>query len=163
MLQNRVSMFGPQCAWATSALLLSHDSHGRVLVAQARGVWVRLPVAASLFTFLYFCLITSKFIHFQHEARCSEDLEWEIPLSMGSFLMERIFWLTPNRVLTAHTEWLPGVRLRHSVPPACAEGCDGWWLSSCQWQSTGGSSQRYPGFDSRRLSAFSLSSISHNI
>ena len=25
-----------------------------------------------------------------------------------------------------------------------------------QWQSTGGSSQRYPGFDSRRLPAFSL-------
>ena len=32
---------------------------------------------------------------------------------MGSFLMERIFKLTPNGVLTAHTEWLPGVRLRH--------------------------------------------------
>ena len=28
-----------------------------------------------------------------------------------------------------------------------------------QWQSTGGSSQRCPGFDSRRLPAFSLSSI----
>ena len=28
-----------------------------------------------------------------------------------------------------------------------------------QWQSTGGSSQRFPGFDSRRLPAFSLSSI----
>ena len=32
---------------------------------------------------------------------------------MGSFLMERILKLTPNGVLTAHTEWLPGVRLRH--------------------------------------------------
>ena len=29
-----------------------------------------------------------------------------------------------------------------------------------QWQSTGGSSQRCPGFDSRQLPAFSLSSIS---
>ena len=28
-----------------------------------------------------------------------------------------------------------------------------------QWQSTGGSSQRCPGFDSRRLLAFPLSSI----
>ena len=36
-------------------------------------------------------------------------------LSMGSFLMERIFRSTPNRVLTAHTEWLLGMRLRHSV------------------------------------------------
>ena len=30
--------------------------------------------------------------------------------------MERIFHLTPNRVLTAQTEWLPGVQLKHSVP-----------------------------------------------
>ena len=29
----------------------------------------------------------------------------------GSFLMERIFRSTPNGVLTAHTEWLPDVRL----------------------------------------------------
>ena len=28
-----------------------------------------------------------------------------------------------------------------------------------QWQSTGGSNQRCPGFDSRQLPAFSLSSI----
>ena len=38
-------------------------------------------------------------------------------ISMGSFLMERIFRSTPNGVLTAHAEWLPGVRLRHSVQP----------------------------------------------
>ena len=38
---------------------------------------VRLPVAAGLFTFLYFHLKTSKFIYFQREARCSEHLEWE--------------------------------------------------------------------------------------
>ena len=36
---------------------------------------------------------------------------------MGSFLMKRIFRLIPDRVMTAHTEWLPGVRLRHLVPP----------------------------------------------
>ena len=34
-------------------------------------------LAASLFTFLYFSLITSKFFYFQHEARRSEHLEWE--------------------------------------------------------------------------------------
>ena len=78
--------------------------------------WVRLPATAGFFTFLYFCLITSKFNYFQRETRCSEHLEWEKPLSMGSFLAERIFRSTPNRVLTAHTEWLTGVRLRHSVP-----------------------------------------------
>ena len=85
------------------------------------------------------------------------------PLSMGSFLMERIFRLTPNGVLTAHTEWLPGVQLRHSVPLVQyiqrivrAGGCP---AVVAQWQSTGGSSQRCPGFDSRRLPAFSLSSI----
>ena len=27
------------------------------------------------------------------------------------------FPVTPNGVLTAHTEWLPGVQLWHSVPP----------------------------------------------
>ena len=40
-----------------------------------------------------------------------KTLQWEKPLSMGSFLMERIFQATPNTVLTAHTEWLPGVQL----------------------------------------------------
>ena len=34
--------------------------------------WVRLPATAGFFTFLYFRLITSKFIYFQREARCSE-------------------------------------------------------------------------------------------
>ena len=77
---------------------------------------------------------------------------------MGSFLMERIFRSTPNGVLTAHTEWLPGVRLRHSVPPVQyiqrivrVGGCP---AVVAQWQSTGGSSQRCPGFNSRQLPAF---------
>ena len=48
----------------------------------------------------------------------SQILLWTFrkPISMGSFLMERIFRSTSNEVLTAHTEWLPGVRLRYSVP-----------------------------------------------
>ena len=31
-------------------------------------------LAATFFTFLYFCLITSEFIYFQREARCSEHV-----------------------------------------------------------------------------------------
>ena len=102
--------------------------------------------------FLLMCVATVKPVNFGH-------LEWEKPLSMGSFLLVA----TPNRVLTAHTEWLPGVQLRHSVPPVQytwrivrVGGC---LAVMAQWQSTGGSSQRFPGFDSLRLLAFSLSSI----
>ena len=53
-----------------------------------------------------------------NKARCSQHLEWEDHSEwVNSFLMERIFRSTPNGVLMAHSEWLPGVRLRHSVPP----------------------------------------------
>ena len=47
----------------------------------------------------------------------------------GSFLVKRIFWSTPNGILMVHTEWLTGVRLRHSVH---IEECKGWWLSGCR-------------------------------
>ena len=31
-----------------------------------------------------------------------------------------------------HTEWLPGVQLRPSVPPVTyREDCEGWWLPGC--------------------------------
>ena len=64
-------------------------------------------------------------------------IQTEKPLRMGSLLMERIFWSTPNRVLTAHTEWLSGVRLRHSVLPVpYTENCEGWWLSGCHGSVT---------------------------
>ena len=52
------------------------------------------------------------------------------PLSMGSFLMDRILQSIPNRVLTAHTEWL----LDAWLSPTCAvhvEDCEGWWLFVC--------------------------------
>ena len=59
---------------------------------------------------------------------------------MGSFLMERILRSTPNGVLKAHTEWLPGVQLRPLVPLAQyilkiarAGGC---LAVVAQWQST---------------------------
>ena len=48
--------------------------------------------------------------------RCYEP---KIEESGNSLLMERIFRLTPNGVLTVHTEWLPGVQLRH-FGPTCA-------------------------------------------
>ena len=59
---------------------------------------------------------------------------------MSSLLMERT-----NAVLTAHTEWLPGVQLRH-FSPICAvhiEDCEGWWLTIvvAQWQSISCTSQ----------------------
>ena len=50
-------------------------------------------------------------------------------IRMGSFLMERFFWSIPNGNLTAHAEWLPGVQLKHSVPPVQYLYCEGWWLS----------------------------------
>ena len=66
-------------------------------------------------------------------------------LSMVSFLMERIFWSTPNGVLTAHTEWLPGMRLRHSVPPVQyilrIVRVGGHPAVVAWWQSTGSSRQ----------------------
>ena len=107
------------------------------------------------FTFLYFRLITSLF------PACGKMvLAFRVrkTLSMGSFLTDRIFRSTPNGVLTAHTEWLSGVRLRHSVPPVQyiwrIVGVGGCPAVVAQWQSTGSSSQRCPGFDSRRLPAF---------
>ena len=61
-------------------------------------------VLPAFFTFLYFRLITSKFLSFQLEARCSR-----VRKTMGENLPA-----TPNGVLTAHSEWLPGVRLRRN-------------------------------------------------
>ena len=43
-----------------------------------------------------------------HDSQTTTVFRVRKPLSMGSFLMERIFRSTPDRVLTAHTEWLPG-------------------------------------------------------
>ena len=42
--------------------------------------------------------------------------------------------ISPNRVLTAHTEWLPGVQLKHFslTCPLRIEDCEGWWLSGCR-------------------------------
>ena len=56
------------------------------------------------------------------------------PGTHSAIRTEIIFQSTPNRVLMAHAEWLPGVQLRHSVT-TCAvhiEDCGGWWLSGCR-------------------------------
>ena len=56
------------------------------------------------------------------------------------------------------------VKINLSTCAKHIEDCEGWWSSGAQWQSTGGSSQRYLGSDSQWLLAFSLPSIlSHNI
>ena len=57
-------------AWAASVLPLTHNSQ--------------------IITNLYFCLITSKFIYFQHGARCSEHLEWENHSAWIFFLVRKI-------------------------------------------------------------------------
>ena len=49
--------------------------------------WVRLPATAGLFTFLYFCLITSKFNLFQLEARCSQHLAWMMYSTAGTTII----------------------------------------------------------------------------
>lgn len=50
-----------------------------------------LLVTASLFTFLYFHLKTSKFIYFQHEARCSEQrITHDLSTSFSSGLKARV-------------------------------------------------------------------------
>ena len=46
------------------------------------------------------------------------------PLSISFFPDEKILRSTPSGVLTAHTEWLPGVWLRHSVPPVAYQLCN---------------------------------------
>ena len=74
-------------------------------------------------TFLCFRLITSKFPAW---GKMLWAFRVSRPLSMGFFLMERIFYPTTNRVLMACTEWLPGVQLSHSV-----EDYGGWWSSGC--------------------------------
>ena len=52
--------------------------------------------------------------------------------SMGSFLLETIFWSTPNGVLMAHTEWLPGVQLRHFSTTSTIYRLWGLVVSSCR-------------------------------
>ena len=76
-------------AWAASALPLSHDSQTttnphnpllHVLTAHTQwlpAVWLShsvLPATTSLFTSLFFHNI--KFLSFQHDARCSEQVVW---------------------------------------------------------------------------------------
>ena len=44
-------------------------------------------------------------------------------LGIGSPLIEIIFWSTPNGVLTAHAEWLPGVWLMQFITTCSIQLC----------------------------------------
>ena len=58
----------PEVSWIIRLSWLS----GRALVAQARGALGSTPGDCQPFHFPLFCLITSKFVYFQRQARCSE-------------------------------------------------------------------------------------------
>ena len=69
---------------------------------------------------------------------------------------------TPFTVLCIHVSLLhtSSIAKHHHASTKCWLLLVVVWLSLLmQWQNTGGSSQRCPGFDSRQLPAFSLSSI----
>ena len=69
------------------------------------------------------------------------------------------------KLILSHAEWLPGVRLRH-FSTTCAvyiEGCEDWWLSGWLSGRVLAAQARCPGFNSRRLPAFSLFFIIHPI
>ena len=120
-------------AWATSALPLTHNSQ--------------------IATNLYFCLITSKFIYFQHEARCSEHLDCENYSAWVFLLMEKIssqtlaeFWwhiLTNYQVCNCGIQYhlcstygrsrmrvvgRPAVSGRALAAQAKCPGFESWWL-----------------------------------
>ena len=52
---------------------------------------------------------TKCYIYSQLSQDALKQLEPESPLTMCFLLTKRIFQLTPNRSLTAHTEWLAGI------------------------------------------------------
>ena len=94
--------------------------------------WFRLPVAAGLFTFLYFRLLISKF---QHEVRCSQyenvSCQTNEDTNYLNLLVRTLasHWNKENLdvLRTVHTQWLPGERPRH-FSPTCAvhiEDCGG--------------------------------------
>ena len=57
--------------------------------------------------------------------------------------------------LTILHKYCTGSKCLSCTPGSHTEDYEGWWLSDChvsvQWQSTGGSSQRCPRFDSQQL------------
>ena len=103
------------CHWTTTAgCTTSPHNLLYILTAQARGV---LGSTAGLFTFLLFHLITSKIHLFLARGKMLWAFRVRKLLGMGSFLMERTFWLTPKRVLMVfcrHTGlWKPEGRTRN--------------------------------------------------
>ena len=62
-----------------------------------------------------------------------------------------------NRVLMAHTEWLPGggTEMFSTTCAVHIVNCEGWWLPGYH----GSVAEHCPGFNSQQLLAFLLSSI----
>ena len=90
--------FSPTCAvhiedcggWWLSSCCGSVAEHWRL---KPEVSWVRLPATAGFFTFLYLRLITSKFIYFQREARCSEHICWlSVSYYVGVHVIVRASW-----------------------------------------------------------------------
>ena len=113
-------------AWAASAVPLTHNSR--------------------MTTNLYFCLITSNFIHFQYEARCSEHLEWENHSAWFFFLMKKFsgqplveFW---RHILSGCQVCDCGIPTVQYIQKIMRVG--GHLVVMSQWQSTGSLSQRCP-------------------
>ena len=81
---------------------------------------------------------------------------------MGSLLMERIFWSTPNKFMAAHAEWLLCMQLGHSASPVQyiirTVDC---LVIVAQWQSTVAAQARCPGliFGDCQLLHFVLKSV----
>ena len=67
---THVLFMNKQVSWLSTHMIINEFGCYEVKIEEV--AWVRLPVTASFFTFLYFRLITSKFIYFQCEARCSQ-------------------------------------------------------------------------------------------
>ena len=66
-------------------------------------------------------------------------------------------WCNESKV-TAHTEWLLGVQLRHSVSPCNTGDCKGWWFPVVivQWSEPLVAQAKSAGFDSWGLPEYFL-------
>ena len=93
--------------------------------------------------------------------RTMRDVPWCHIRSLPSLLCPKLYRLTPNGVLTAHTEWLPGVWLRH-FSTTCAvhiEDCEGCRSSMAEhWLHKPGLLGLIPSLKTPKFSLFT----SHN-
>ena len=86
--------------------------------------WVPLPATASFFTFLYFHLIISKFIYFQCEARCSEQILYSQCLSVANTEYLQV-WRGPALPRpSTHSGGSSCIATQHA-PPHLPQACAG--------------------------------------